>query len=545
MEPDGRKTYIAIDLKSFYASVECVERHFDPLTTNLVVADESRTEKTICLAVSPSLKAYGIPGRARLFEVIRRVKEVNAKRLRNGIRSGYIRKDENGKYAFASSSFDANTLAENPGFELGFFVAPPRMRMYEEYSTRIFGIYMKFISAEDIHVYSIDEVFMDVTGYLKTYGMTAHELAMAMIQEVLHTTGITATAGIGTNMYLAKVAMDIVAKHVKPDRDGVRIAELDERTYREKLWCHQPLTDFWRVGFGIARRLDKLGCHTMGDIARMSERNEDLLYKSMGVNAELLIDHAWGWEPTEIRTIKSYKPETSSLSSGQVLSEPYNAVDGKLIVREMTELLVLDLVRKNLVTKQIVLTVGYDKESLVVLRAGKSVQDTLYGVAKTGHPYLGDLAVDFYGRLCPKHAHGTANLDHWTSSTKAIAEAMMALYDRVVHPDLLIRRLNVVACNLIPEKDKPKECPVQLDLFTDYETLRRQEEEREAAEAKEKRLQKATLIMQERFGRNAVLKGMNLEEKGTTRARNSQIGGHRAGQEDVPFSGRQRKKKER
>lgn len=540
---ETEKTYIAIDLKSFYASVECAERHFDPLTTNLVVADESRTEKTICLAVSPSLKAYGIPGRARLFEVVQRVKEVNNKRLHDGIRAGKIRKDENGQYGFTSSSFDANVLAENPNFELTYFIAPPRMKMYEEYSTRIFGIYMKFVSSEDIHVYSIDEVFMDVTGYLKTYQMTAHELAMAMIQEVLHATGITATAGIGTNMYLAKVAMDVVAKHVKPDKDGVRIAELNEQTYKEKLWCHQPLTDFWRVGFGLSRRLEKLGCHTMGDIARLSETHEDLLYKSMGINAQLLIDHAWGWEPTEIKTIKSYRPQSNSLSSGQVLSEPYNAVDGRLIVMEMTELLVLDLVRKNLVTKQITLTINYDRESLIVLQQGKSVLDTVYGKARTGLPYFGEIGVDFYGRICPKHAHGTGNLDHWTSSTKTIMKAMMELYDRITDPDLLIRRLNVVACNLIPEKEIPAEGPVQLDLFTDYSELQRQEEERKAEEAKEKKLQKATLIMQERFGKNAVLKGMNLEKKGTTRARNAQIGGHRAGQEEAPFSGKPRKKK--
>ncbi len=525
----AEKTYIAIDLKSFYASVECIVRQFDPLTTHLVVADESRTEKTICLAVSPSLKAYGIPGRARLFEVIQRVKEVNAQRLQDGIRSGWIRKDENGQYAFTSSSFDANVLAENPNFELRYFVATPQMKLYEEYSTKIFRIYMKFISSEDIHVYSIDEVFMDVTGYLKTYGMTARELARTMIEDVLHTTGITATAGIGTNMYLAKVAMDIEAKHVKPDEGGVRIAELDEQAYRENLWCHQPLTDFWRVGFGIARRLEKLGCHTMGDIARLSETHEDLLYKSMGINAQLLIDHAWGWEPTEIKTIKSYLPQTNSLSSGQVLSEPYNATDGKLIVREMTELLVLDLVRKNLVTKQVILTIGYDRESLIVLQQGKSVQDTIYGVAKTGLPYLGDIGVDFYGRICPKHAHGTGNLDHWTSSTTAIMETMMDLYDVIMDPDLLIRRLNIVAAYLIPEKDIRAEGAEQLDLFTDYDELQRREEARKAAKEKEKKLQKATLIMQERFGKNAVLKGMNLEKKGTTRIRNGQIGGHRAG----------------
>ena len=533
------RTYIAIDLKSFYASVECVERHFDPLTTNLVVADDSRTEKTICLAVSPSLKAHGIGGRARLFEVVQRVREVNAQRLRDGIRSGHIRKDENGQYAFTSSSFDAPTLAANPGLELAYFVAPPQMKLYEEYSTRIFGIYMKFVSSEDIHVYSIDEVFIDVTGYLKTYGMTAHELAMAMIREVLHETGITATAGIGTNMYLAKVAMDIVAKHVPADRDGVRIADLDEMKYRKLLWCHQPLTDFWRVGRGIAARLEKLDCHTMGDVARLSVKNEDLLYNSMGINAELLIDHAWGWEPTEISTIKSYKPETKSLSSGQVLPEPYDAVDGRLIVREMTELLVLDLVRKNLVTKQVTLTIGYDRESLIVLHAGHGMKDTVYGVAKTGKPYTGTVTSDPYGRPHPKHAHGTGNLDHWTSGTKAIMAVMMDLYDRIMDPDLLIRRLYVVACGLIPEKDIPEEGPVQLDLFTDYEELERTRVEEQAAEAKEKKLQLATLVMQERFGKNAVLKGMNLEKKGTTRIRNSQIGGHRAGTDALPKRGKE------
>ena len=532
------RTYIAIDLKSFYASVECVERHFDPLTTNLVVADDSRTEKTICLAVSPSLKACGISGRARLFEVIQRVKEVNAQRLRDGIRSGHIQRGENGQYAFTSSSIDAPTLAANPNFELAYFTAPPQMKLYEEYSTRIFGIYMKYVSSEDIHVYSIDEVFMDVTGYLKTYNLTAHELAMVMIREVLHETGITATAGIGTNMYLAKVAMDIVAKHVPADKDGVRIADLDEMKYRKLLWCHQPLTDFWRVGKGIAARLDKLGCHTMGDVARMSVANEDLLYGAMGINAELLIDHAWGWEPTEISMIKSYRPETNSLSSGQVLSEPYNAFDGKLIVREMTELLVLDLVRKNVVTKQVTLTIGYDRESLIVLHAGKTMKDTVYGVAKTGKPYTGAVTSDPYGRPHPKHAHGTGNLDHWTSSTKAIMAVMMDLYDRIMDPYLLIRRLNVVACNLIRENEIPEESPMQLDLFTDYAELERKKEKQKAEEAKEQRLQKATLVMQERFGKNAILKGMNLQKKGTTIQRNGQIGGHRAGGAEKP----QRKK---
>ena len=534
------RTYIAIDLKSFYASVECRERGLDPLTTNLVVADESRTEKTICLAVSPSLKAYGIPGRARLFEVVQRVKDANAQRLREGIRSGRIRKNENGEYVFTSDSFSALELAENPDAGITWITAPPRMKLYEEYSTRIFGIYMKYISSEDIHVYSIDEVFMDVTGYLKTYGKSARELAGQIIHNVLRETGITATAGIGTNLYLAKVAMDIVSKHVPADRDGVRIAGLDETAYRKQLWCHRPLTDFWRVGRGIAARLEKLQCFTMGDIARLSIRNEELLYQSLGINAELLIDHAWGWEPARISDIKAYRPETNSISSGQVLPEPYNAVDGKLIVREMTELLVLDLVRKNLVTKQVTLTLNYDRESLIVLNAGAGAKKPVYGVAKTGKPYTGTVGTDYYGRVCPKHAHGTGNLDRYTSSGKAIVNAMMELYDRITDPDLLIRRITIAACGLIPEKDIPEEAPVQLDLFTDYAELERKKEEAKAAEAKEKRLQKATLLMQERFGKNAVLKGMNLQEKATTIERNGMVGGHRAG--DSADTGRRVKK---
>ena len=522
------KTYIAIDLKSFYASVECAERGLDALTTNMVVADPTRTEKTICLAVTPSLKAYGIPGRVRLFDVVRRVKEVNAERLRNAVRLGKAVRGPGGAAAFSGVSTDARELAADPGLELGYIIAPPRMRLYEQVSTKIFSIYMKYISDEDIHVYSIDECFMDVTGYLKTYGMTARELAMTMIRDVLYNTGITATAGIGTNMYLAKVAMDIVAKHVPADRDGVRIAELDEMRYRELLWCHQPLTDFWRVGHGIARRLDKLGCHTMGDIARLSLKSEDLLYKAFGINAELLIDHAWGWEPTVIPEIKSYRPSSNSLSSGQVLSRAYDFQKARLIVREMTELLVLDLVRKKLVTRKIELVVNYDRESLKVAREGRTVQDSVYVIASTGETWTGDLAVDFYGRLTPKHAHGTANLDCWTSSTRRIADAMMALFDRIVHPDLLVRRLNVIALGLIPEKDIPEDGPVQMDLFTDYEELARKKAAENAADAREKRLQEAALAIQERFGRNAMLKGMNLEEGGTTIQRNGQVGGHKA-----------------
>ncbi len=494
-----------------------------------MVADESRTEKTICLAVSPSLKAYGIPGRARLFEVIERMKQVNARRLREGIRAGRIRRREDGQYAFTGASIDAPELAAHPEYEAAYFTAPPRMRLYEEYSTKIFSVYMKYISAEDIHVYSIDEVFMDVRGYLKTYGQTARELAKTMIRDVFETTGITAAAGIGTNLYLAKVAVDIVAKHVPADRDGVRLAELDERKYRELLWCHRPITDFWRVGRGIAERLEKLGCFTMGDVARLSVHNEELLYNAMGINAELLIDHAWGWEPTEIAAIKAYRPETNSISSGQVLPEPYSAADGRLIVREMTELLALDLVRRNAVTKQVTLTIDYDRESLVVLRTGKTAKDTVYGVAKTGKPYEGETGTDYYGRIAPKHAHGTGNLDHYTSSSRAIVGAMTALYDRITDPDLLIRRVTVAACNLIPENEIPAEGPQQMDLFTDYAELERKKAEEQAAEARERKLQKAALVMQEKFGKNAVLKGMNLQEKATTIARNGQIGGHRAG----------------
>ena len=516
------RTYVAIDLKSFYGSVECVERRFDPLTTNLVVADASRTEKTICLAVTPSLKAYGISGRARLFEVVQRVKEVNAERLRKAIQGGQVRKGEDGKYHFTTSSFDANALAADPSLELSYYVAPPRMRLYEEYSTRIYSIYLKYIAPEDIHVYSIDEVFLDVTNYLNLYQMTAHDLAMTMIREVLYTTGITATAGIGTNLYLAKVAMDIVAKHVPADKDGVRIAELTEQSYRELLWCHKPITDFWRVGRGIAGRLEGLGCSTMGDVARLSLRNEAALYDALGINAELLIDHAWGWEPVGMAHIKAFRPSTTSLSSGQVLMRPYQYEEGRLIVREMTELLALDLVRKGLVTKQVVLTVGYDRESL------KQEADGSYSVTQTGKRYTGAVHRDHYGRWVPKHAHGTGNIDRWTSSTKRIMAAMMDVFDRVVDPGLLIRRVNVVAANLIREEDIPAEGPEQLDLFTDYAALEKKRAEERAADEREKRLQKTTLLLKKRYGKNAILKGMNLQEGATTMARNAQIGGHKA-----------------
>lgn len=524
------RTFVAIDLKSFYASVECVDRHFDPLTTNLVVADSSRTEKTICLAVSPSLKAYGISGRARLFEVIQRVKEVNRERLHAGIRSGHVRRGEDGQYHFASSSIDAPTLAADPSLELAYYVAPPRMRLYEEYSAKIFSVYMKYIAPEDIHVYSVDEVFMDVTDYLPSYRMEAKELVMTMIREVLYTTGITATAGIGTNLYLAKIAMDIVAKHVPADKDGVRIAALDEMGYREQLWCHRPLTDFWRVGRGYSVKLEQMGLYTMGDIARASldTRMENQLYRAFGVNAELLIDHAWGWEPTTIDYIKGYRPGTNSLSAGQVLKEPYDYDKGRLIVKEMTELLVLDLIRKGLVTKQMVLTIGYDRESLTVKQPGKTMRDAVYTVARTGRVYTGAVTADPFGRPHPKHAHGTGNLPRYTSSRRKIMAAVQQVYDKIVDPALLIRRVTIAACDLIGEDAIPPEAPEQLDLFTDYDALEKQRSAEQAADASERRLQNAILAMQDRYGKNAVLKAMNLEEGATTIERNGQIGGHRA-----------------
>ena len=518
MEEQVRQ-YVAIDAKSFYASVECVERHLNPLTTNLVVADESRTEKTICLAVSPALKAHGVPGRPRLFEVIQRVRDVNRERMNAGIRSGAIKRNpETKKYQFSSASFDAEAIESDPTLEVSYIIAPPRMRLYEEYSSRIYATYLKYVAPEDILVYSIDEVFIDVTNYLHTYGMTAHELTMTMIRDVLYNTGVTATAGIGTNLFLAKVAMDIVAKKAKPDKDGVRIAALDEMSFREILWTHRPLTDFWRIGGGTAARLEAMQLFTLGDVARASLDPvfEALLYKVFGINAELIIDHAWGWEPVTVDIIKQYRPSTNSISSGQVLHCPYDFDKGRLIVREMTELLVLDLVRKRLVTKQIVLNIGYDRESLTGDRAQK---------------YTGPVVMDHYGRKVPKHAHGTGNIDHYTSSTHAIMETVLELYDRVVHKDLLIRRVNIAACNLICEDDIPEDKPLQLDMFTDYEAVDREKKAQQAAEEKERKLQRVTLAMQDKFGKNAILKGMNLVEGGTTIERNGQIGGHKAGED--------------
>ena len=509
------RTYLAIDLKSFYASVECAERQLDPLNTNLVVADESRTEKTICLAVSPSLKAHKISGRARLFEVVQQVKIVNNERKWAAIKSGKLKKDDSGEYKFSGSSFDAEALAADPTLELSYIAARPRMRLYEEYSSKIYSIYLKYVSAEDIVVYSIDEVFMDVTGYLGVYNMTAHELAMTMIREVLYETGITATAGIGTNLYLAKICMDIVAKHVPADKDGVRIAEIDERKYRELLWTHRPLTDFWRIGGGISRKLEAMGLFTMGDVARASlyPSSENKLYKVFGINAELIIDHAWGWEPATIPVIKTYRPSAKSISSGQVLKEPYSFEKGRLIVREMMELLSLDLVKKGVVTKKIGLVINFDKESLS---------------GERGKGYKGDVIYDHYGRAVPKYAHGSANIDHYTSSSLLLCETILHIFDRVVDPNLLIRRVNIVAEDVILKRDVPEDEPEQLDFFTDYAAAEKEREETRKAEEREYKLQQAALKIQAKYGKNAILKGMNLLEGGTTIERNVQIGGHRA-----------------
>ena len=504
------RIYVAIDLKSFYASVECVERGLDALTTNLVVADASRTEKTICLAVSPSLKSYGIPGRARLFEVIQKVREINMERR--------LLAPEG---RFSGSSANNLELKENPAFALDYLVAEPRMAYYMEYSTRIYNIYLKYIAPEDIHVYSIDEVFMDVTDYLNIYQMSAGELARKIIQDVLEHTGITAAAGIGTNLYLSKVAMDIEAKHIAPDENGVRIAQLDEMSYRRKLWSHRPLTDFWRVGRGYAKKLEEQGLFTMGDIARCSlggksdYYNEDLLYKLFGVNAELLIDHAWGWEPCTIADVKAYRPDTKSLGSGQVLQCPYSFEKAKLIVREMTDLLVLDLVDKRLVTDQIVLNVSYDIENL--------------NRPEIRNKYKGEVTTDHYGRRVPKHAHGTVNLNRRTSSTKEIVDAVMELYDRIVDKKLLVRRINVTA-NHVEEEGSAvqREVYEQLDLFTDYDAAAKAREQEKQSLEKEKRMQKAVLDIKKKFGKNAILKGMNLEEGAMTVERNKQIGGHKA-----------------
>ena len=499
MQDNEQKIYIAIDLKSFYASVECRERGLDPITTNLVVADNSRTEKTICLAVTPSLKSYGIPGRARLFEVVQKVKEVNIERKRKAPNK-----------SFTGSSYDDIALKKNADLELSYIIAPPRMSYYMKYSSKIYNVYLKYFAPEDIYVYSIDEVFIDITHYLKTYKMKPRELVTKVIQDVYKTTGITATAGIGTNLYLCKVAMDIVAKHVKPDKNGVRIAGLDEITYRKLLWNHRPLTDFWRVGKGYAKKLEERRIFTMGDVARTSIRNEDLLYKLFGINAELLIDHAWGYEPCTIQEIKAYKPPTNSISTGQVLHCPYNYEKTKIIVKEMAESLALDLVQKRLVTNQIVLEIGYDIDNLT----NPNIRNL----------YNGEITIDRYGRSVPKHAHGTVNIDHKTSSSKVIMENVMSLYEKIINNNLLVRRITITA-NKVENESEVKENPYeQIDLFVDYKEL----ENKRKKEQAEKEIQKAMLDIKCKYGKNAILKGMNFEEGGTTRQRNEQIGGHKA-----------------
>ena len=497
------KVYMCIDLKSFYASVECIERNLDPLDTNLLVADESRTDHTIYLAVSPSLKSYGLGGRCRLFEAKQKVKEVN-----------YQRRKNNNYKNFTGKSFIASELNNNKSLELDFIAAVPRMNLYMKYSTKIYNIYLKYIAPEDILVYSIDEVFCDITNYLKFYKMSAEELVMKIIEDVYKTTGITATAGIGTNMYLAKVAMDITAKRMKPNKFGVRIAYLDEMKYKKELWNHKPLTDFWRVGKGYAKKLEENGMYTMGDIARMSINNEDLLFKLFGVNAEFLIDHAWGYEPCTIKDAKNYKPLNSSISQGQVLHSPYSFEKAKLIVKEMVDNLVLELVDKHLKTDQIVLTIGYDIECLT----NPSIE----------RRYKGEITIDAYGRKVPKHSHGTANIDHKTSSTKTITNEVMKLYDKIVNPILLVRRLNVTACNIVNEEYKESKPIIeQIDLFTNYEEVSKQKEKSLKDEIEEKKIQKALLNIKKKYGKNSILKAMNYEEGATAKNRNLEVGGHK------------------
>ena len=506
-----KRQFIAIDLKSFYASVEAAEKGYDPLDVNLVVADESRTDKTIGLAVSPALKALGIPGRPRLFEVRQRVEEANRERKRKAP-----------GHAFTGSSVLSSELAADPSLEIGFIVARPRMKYYMDYSRRIVEIYLRFVSPDDLLVYSIDEVFIDASRYLEAHRCSAREFAMTLIRSVLEETGITATAGVGTNMYLAKVAMDIVAKHIPADENGVRIAQLDEMSYREQLWCHRPLTDFWRVGRGIARKLEANGMFTMGDVARCSEGaedslyNEDLLYKLFGVNAELLIDHAWGWEPTEIADCRAYQPESRSFSQGQVLPRPYAAAEGRIVVREMADQLSMELVRKGLCADQVVLDVVYDIENL---------RDP-----KIMAKYKGPIEADYYGRSAPKAVHGSQNLGRHTSSTAKIMEAAAAIYDRIVDSSLLVRRFYLALMHLLPQEEVGQEPEAeQLDLFTDYEEQEKKRKAEEAALEKERRRQQAILAIRDKYGKNAIVKGLNMQEGATAMERNKQVGGHRAG----------------
>ena len=498
------RTYLCIDLKSFYASVECIDRGLDPLTTNLVVADLGRTEKTICLAVTPSLKSYGVSGRARLFEVIQKVEEVN----RGRAYKAPGRKLE-------GESYNDLELKSNPSLALGYIVAPPRMAHYMEVSARIYDVYLKHIAPEDIHVYSIDEVFIDLTHYLGTYKMNAHDMAQMLIKDVLATTGITATAGIGTNMYLAKIAMDIMAKKMPADENGVRIAELDEMTYRKELWDHRPLTDFWMVGAGIARKLEANYMYTMGDVARCSHYNESKLFKLFGVNAEMLIDRAWGWEPATIELIREYKPSTKGLSTGQVLHCPYDYEKAKLIVKEMIDLHSLDIFAKGLATDQIVLDIGYDTENLTN--------------PKIRAKYKGPIVKDHYGREVPKSAHGTKNLPKKTSSSHILTQATVELFDEIIDKNLLIRRINIAAQKLVFEADiKDDNEVVQLTLFDNPEELQKKKEAEEAALAREKRMQRAVVDIKTRYGKNAILRGMNLQEGATAKDRNAQVGGHKA-----------------
>ena len=501
----SHRTYIAIDLKSFYASVECVERGLDPLATNLVVADKSRTDKTICLAVSPSLKAHGIGGRPRLFEVVQKVREVNNLRRRT---LPYGR--------FNGKSHLDKELKAHPDWEVDYLVAPPRMAHYIEYSTRVYQVYLKYIAPEDIYPYSIDEVFIDATNYLPTYKISAHELALKMVRDVLRETGITATAGIGTNMYLCKIAMDIVAKHIPADQDGVRIAELDEMSYRRQLWNHKPLTSFWRVGRGIARRLESYGIDTMGKIARCSLENEELLYKLFGVNAELLIDHAWGWEPCTMAAVKAYKPETNCLSNGQVLSTGYEAKKARVVAREMADEMALKMVAHHLVADQLVLTIVYDAENLTN--------------PKYKSKYHGEITTDHYGRPVPKHAHGTKNLKAPTSSSKLMIDTVSELFDQIVNPDLLVRRIYLTVNRVISERQalsQPKAAE-QLDLFTDYEEEAKKQQAELESSQKELKVQETLLKIKKKYGKNAILKGLNFEEGATAKERNQQIGGHKA-----------------
>lgn len=502
------RIYASIDLKSFYASVECVERGLDPLNNNLVVADNSRSEKTICLAVSPSLKSYGIKGRPRLFEVVQKIKEVNAIRL-NKIK---------GKN-FLDKSYNFDELNNKENIEVDYIVATPRMGHYIEYSTRIYNVYLKYIAPEDIHIYSIDEVFIDLTNYLSTYNLSAKDIVTKILLEILEVTGITATTGIGTNMYLAKVAMDIVAKKIPLDDAGVQIAYLDEDLYRKELWNHKPITDFWRVGRGYAKRLEKQGLYTMGDIARcsigkdMEYHNEDLLYKVFGINAELLIDHAWGWEPCTIEDIKEYKPMSKSIGSAQVLHSPYNFNKARLIVWEMTDLLVLDLVSKALLTTQIVLRIGYDRESLIDPEIKKL--------------YKGETSTDAYGRISPKSAQGTINIHKHSSSTKIIVDSVMGLFDEIINENLLIRRVSISANNLLDEDSIVEDSVEQLDLFSLTHDYKERKKEEDLELKKERKIQKAILSIKSKHGKNAILKGVNLEDGATTIDRNKQIGGHR------------------